>query len=150
MAYLNFLAAVAPDRVVAYRENRSLSLNSSLVIHVSHLLSYWISTQPVGKLLGQAIDEGEALAADMWHPLRPPKIHSIESVQSLALALASSWEDIARSSTVIQDDDFFRPQINSVVNLFRHAAEQRENVVSVLERPSDIERAKRIEIPKLD
>lgn len=97
---------------------------------------------------GQAIDGGKALSADLWHPLRPPKVHSIESLNTLAPALESSWKEIIKSSSEVNDDEFFRPQIIEVVALFRHAAEHRERIVSVLERPADIERASRVEMPR--
>lgn len=75
MAYFTLMASVAEAEVDALRQDLSLALHPSRVSGASHLLSYWVKVQPLGQLLNEAVDGGELLHGDLWHPLRPPMFH---------------------------------------------------------------------------
>ena len=147
MAYLNFLASVPVGHLLAYQADRSSSLKASKVIGVSHLLTSWIQLQPLGNTLAAAIDGGDELSAQLWHPLRPPIVHSVEAVKTLTANIESAWQQASESVDILEDEEFFRPQIEERIALFRHACEHEEAIVSVLERPADFERSQKVELP---
>ena len=146
MAYLNFLVAAPEVDVLALSRDTSVVLEPSLVVAVSHLIGYWVEVQPLGKIVGQAVDGGLAVSPDLWHPLRQPVYHRAEAVQALHLQLVEEWERVLADKPV-PEDDWYRIEIEKVLRLFRHASDQTECVVSVLERPADHERARRVRIP---
>jgi len=147
MAYLNFLASVPAPHLLAYQADRSSSLKASKIIGVSHLLTSWIQQQPLGNMLAAAIDGGVELSADLWHLLRPPKVHLVEAVKSLTAKIESAWQQATNSDDIFEDEEFFRPQIENLIALFRHACEHEEAIVSVLEKPADSERSQKVELP---
>lgn len=146
MAYLNFLVAATEAEVEALSHDPNLELEPSLVVAVSHLIGYWVEVQPLGKMLGQAIDGGATVSPGLWHPLRPPVFHRAEAVQSLHGQLADEWQRVLAEKPVAEDD-WYRIEIEKVLRLFRHAAGRTECVVSILERPGDQERASKVRIP---
>jgi hypothetical protein len=146
VAYLTYLVSVPPAEVAALRADGTTSLTPSLKVGVSHLIGYWVQVQPLGQLLGQAIDGGTALSTELWHPLRDPCYHEPEAVQSLLAQLDAVWQQVT-TSTPMQEDDWYRIEIEKVLRLFRHAAQRGECVVSVLAPPADWERAHRVRIP---
>jgi hypothetical protein len=75
MAYLNILGSVSERRVLALQRGVTALLRPSLVVRVSHLVAYWVEVQPLGRLLGEALDGGEKLGEAWWHPLRDPIFH---------------------------------------------------------------------------
>jgi hypothetical protein len=146
LAYLNFLAAATTADIQALSKDASVVLEPSLVVAVSHLIGYWVEVQPLGKLLGQAVDGGTAVSPDLWHPLRPPVYHRTEAVQALHRQLAEEWQRVLAEKPV-PEDDWYRIEIEKVLRLFRHASDRAECVVSILERPGDQERASKVRIP---
>jgi hypothetical protein len=58
MAYLNLLASVPEPEVERLRRDPTFVVTPTLVTGASHLLAYWVQTQPLGSLLGQALDGG--------------------------------------------------------------------------------------------
>jgi hypothetical protein len=89
VAYFTLMASVAEAEVDALRQASSLLLHPSLVFGASHVLSYWIEVQPLGQILNEAVDGGELLHDELWHPLRPPMFHRPIQVRSLADRLFS-------------------------------------------------------------
>lgn len=146
MAYLNFLAAVTEADVQALSQDASAVLEPSLVVAVSHLIGSWVVVQPLGKLLGQAVDGGLAVSSDLWHPLRPPVYHNAETVRAIHHQLADEWQRVLADQSV-PEDDWYRVEIEKVLRLFWHASNRSESVVGVLERPADQVRAQKVQIP---
>jgi hypothetical protein len=146
VAYLNFLVAAPEADVQALRWDASITLNPSLVVAMSHLVGYWVEVQPLGKLLGQAIDGGLPVNSELWHPLRPPVFHGADAVEALQAQLADAWQHVL-ASLPLPEDEWYRVEIEKVLRLFQHAAARHEAVVSVLERPGDAERGRRVRIP---
>jgi hypothetical protein len=146
MAYITHLASIAEGDVDEFRLNATLQLHPSLVCGASHLLSYWVTVQPLGQLLNEAIDGGEVLHRELWHPLRPPMFHRPPKVQSLSDRVGAAWE--AAISEVPQDDGgWYAIEIGKLLQLYRHAASAGECVVTALALPADEERAQRVRIP---
>src|SRR5262249_13848083 len=109
-------------------------------------LSYWVQVQPLGQLLHEAIDGGELLHSELWHPLRPPRFHRPPQVRSLAGQLGEAWE-AAKPEMPVDDGGWLMAEVRRLLRLYRHAAQVEESVVSVLDLPGDEERAQRVRIP---
>lgn len=92
MAYLNLLASVDEDQVEALRKDPAVLLRPSLKGAVSHLMGYWVEVQPLGQLLTLAIDGGESVREDLWHPLRSPVFHPAPIVHRLYEDLVTAFE----------------------------------------------------------
>ena len=130
----------------ALRQDPSLDLHPTLVSGASHLLSYWVKVEPLGKLLNEAVDGGELLHGELWHPLRAPMFHWPIKVRSLAEQIEASWESV--KSEMPQDDGgWLVAEISRLLRLYRHAATASECVVTALDLPGDQERARRVRIP---
>ncbi len=146
MAYGNYIASVPFAEVAEYRRDRSRPLRPTRLENVSHLVAYWVRAQPVGQLLGQTLDGGEPLAADLYHPLRPPVVHPPEAVRRLLPALRQALQ-AATAAGPVREVEWFRPEIDNLLALFQHAADRGEAVVSALEPPMDEERAAKVVLP---
>lgn len=145
MAYFNLLAAVPESEVERIRSDLEFVLRPSLVLGASHLLAYWVQEQPLGRLLGEAIDGGEVLHHRLWHPLRVPVFHRPAKVHQLAEQITAAWVPIAEIAK--EDDGWLSAETTRLLRLYCHAAEARESVVSVIQAPADAERAVRVRIP---
>jgi hypothetical protein len=146
VAYLTYLASVPHAEVLTLRADDTAMLTPSLMVGVSHLIGYWVQVKPLGQLLGQAIDGGTELQSGLWHPLRAPCYHEPSAVQTLYAQLAAEWQQVT-ASTPIEQDDWYRLEIEKVLRLFRHAAGRGECVVSALQPPADQQRASQVHIP---
>ena len=148
MAYQTKLASIPENRIDAFRRSHQSSLHASRVIECSHLIAYGVEVQPLGKLLGKAIDGGELLDPNLWHSFRPPVFHTAKAVQELYLDLKKVWEQIQREFPV-SDEDWYGKQIKEVIDLFNWAQERKEAIISIISLPFDVERAAHIIEPRL-
>jgi hypothetical protein len=146
MAYMNVLASVTEEQVLAIRQDEAAPLRPSLRVGVSHLLATWIDAKPLGELLGTALDGGRVLNEKLWHPLRPPVYHDPASVVKLHDRIADAWQK-AREGPKDDMVHGFRIDIAELLRLFGHAAGRRECVVSALGPPADEERASKVRWP---
>lgn len=146
MAYFTLMASVTEAEVDALRQDPSLVLRPSLVSGASHLLSYWVKLQPLGRLLNEAVDGGERLHAEFWHPLRPPMFHRPPRVCALAEQVKIAWED-AKAEMPQDDGGWLAAEVGRLLRLYRHAASSGECVVTALNCPADEARARRVRIP---
>ena len=146
MAYFTLMASVAEAEVDAFRQDPSLDLRPTLVSGASHLLSYWVKVEPLGQLLNEAIDGGELLQGELWHPLRPPMFHRPSKVRSLAEHIEAAWDSV--KADMPQDDGgWLVAEISRMLRVYRHAATVGECVITALDLPGDEERARRVRIP---
>jgi hypothetical protein len=136
------MASVAETEVDAFRQDPSLILRPSLVSGASHLMSYWVQVQPLGRLLNEAVDGGELLQGELWHPLRPPMFHRPLKLRSLAEQVEIAWEGVPQD-----DGGWLVAEVSRLLRLYRHAASLGECVVTALDSPADYERARRGRIP---
>ena len=139
MAYLNFLASVPETDVNRLRTDATVLLQPSKVSGVSHLLATWVEVQPLGGLLRRALDGGESIRPELWHPLRPPLVHGPAAVCELAKQVA-----VVVASIVVNEDDWLASEVGRLLRLFQHAAVAGECVISALDGPADVERARRV------
>jgi hypothetical protein len=109
-------------------------------------LAYSVQEEPLGKLLGQAIDGGEPLRDDLWHPFRSPLVQTLETVKTCWLQLSEAWSTVLRRKEVAEDD-WYKIEITKVLEIFQHASRSTECIVSALAPPADFDRAKRVRIP---
>lgn len=146
MAYSTSVAVVPPNQIERIREDPNAILTPNKINPVSHLLAYWIETQPLGSLLSKAIDGGQPLHADFWHPLRPPMFHGETEVASLALDLTEAWEEIEED---IPSDDWLRHEINHLLEAMRYAVDTNACLVTALGFPGGRDQRSRVRIPWL-
>lgn len=139
MAYSNLLAAVPEADIARLRADPAVLLRPSMVSGVSHLLAYWVEDQPLGGLLGRALDGGEVIRPELWHPLRPPLVHGPAAVCEMAERVGAAAAGLA-----LADDDWLAAEIGRLLRVFRHAAGAGECVVSALDPPADAARANRV------
>jgi len=132
MAYLNYLASAPSAQVEAVKSDPNALIAPTLFVSVSHLIAYWVQVQPLGQLLGQAIDGGEIIHSSLQHKLRDPFYHDPDAVRSLNTQLSSEWLQVT-STQPSAPDDWYRIEIEKVLLLFGHAAERGECVVSCLD-----------------
>ena len=147
MAYLNLLMSVPTSELNALCEDSSYTAKYTELTAVSHLLAYWIKTQPLGELLGTAIDGGELINDELWHPLRKPAFYSSEDVVKLHEQIAAEWNRIPADKQTTEPFDYFGPEIEKLLSVFKRAATNGECIVSILEPPADKERADRVKFP---
>jgi hypothetical protein len=98
-------------------------------------------------ILREAIDGGQLLRADLWHPQRAPVFHSAETVRRLHRELVDALNRAIQENGPPPANDWYGPRINDVIALFAHAVARSEATVSFLEPPQDEERARRVLIP---
>jgi hypothetical protein len=106
------------------------------------LTAYWVKAQPLGDLLVEAIDGGEPLREDLWHPLHPPAVHGPAEVRRISDRLGGAWAQAVESGL-----DYPEGEIKPVLDIFAHAALHNECIVRFLDRPMDEEQANRVIIP---
>lgn len=145
LAHFNLLASVPEPDVEQLRRDPSALVRPSLVLGASHLLAYWVQVQSLGGLLQRALDSGEPIHGELWHPLRPPLVHRPAAVRELIDSIDAAWEEVRRGES-IPDVDWLAIEVGRLIRLFRHAAGARECVISALDAPADQERASRVRL----
>ncbi|MCA9238083.1 MAG: hypothetical protein KDA44_21565 [Planctomycetales bacterium] len=145
MAYLTLVAAVPEDQIEAIRSNAAFVLTPTLIKGVSHLLSYWIQVQPLGKILNSVVDGGDCLNKDFWHPLRPPMVHLPTAVAQLTGSLKTAWSDVSDYSA--NQDEWLTSEMNRLLAVMEHAVNTGACIVTALDLPGDHDRAKLVRIP---
>jgi hypothetical protein len=139
VAYFNLLAAVPAADIARLRADAAALLQPSMVSGASHLLAYWVEAQPLGGLLGRALDGGEVIRPELWHPLRPPLVHDPAAVRQLTEQVGAAVAALA-----LPDEDWLAGEVDRLLRVFRHAAAAGECVVSALDPPADTARASQV------
>ena len=146
MAYSTFIASVPETEIAGFRDGWVELMFASRIERVSHYLAYSLHRQPLGKLLGRAIDEGQLLRKDLWHPLRAPVVKTENEVKSLWADLNEAWT-IVLSELALPEDDWDRIEITKLLAVYDYARQNSEYIVSILEPPHDSKRARKVTIP---
>ena len=136
MAYGTILASVADSEIDAFRSRERRRLKADKIFACSHLVAYWIKAQPLGRLLGEAIDGGEVLRKDLRHPFRPPMFQSPRLVRQLQSELRSAWDRVKAERVPPELLGFLGDEIPGVVEIFEHAGARSRGILTVLD-PSD-------------
>ena len=104
-------------------------LQPSLSLVCSPLVASWVDLEPLGSLLQRAVEGGAPLEG-LWNQVRAPLSHPPDAVEELARELGRAW--LQAGQTPVACDDFFIGEIGRVVQLFAHAAAQKQAVVSAV------------------
>jgi hypothetical protein len=147
MAYAVLIGSTPETQIAEFQANTRNLLEVSKIVRSSHVLATWVTITPLNHVLREAIDGGQLLRADLWHPFRPPVFHSTTAVQRLHLELLDALDRAVRENGPLPPDDWYGRQIADIMELFYHAVNQGEAVVSFLDRPQDEERARQVSIP---
>jgi hypothetical protein len=131
MAYLTVVASITEDEVIRYREGLVETMAASRIERISHFLAYAVREQPLGKLVGEAIDGGEPLREDLWHPLRAPVMQNAEMVKNRWYRISEAWSAVVVKKEVVADD-WYRIEISKLLEIFAHASRNSECIVSML------------------
>jgi hypothetical protein len=150
MAFAALLASVPDDQVVAFREERRRLLEADLLIRCSHVLTSWVQPTELRDSLRQAIDGGQNLRCDLWHPLRKPVWHPSIAIAEIEPQLRRVWNDLLMKHGPADPKDWYVIEISKVLHLFRHAFLSHSGVVSFLDQPMDHERAAKVLIPVIE
>ena len=133
MAYSCYLASVPTDRVLEIRTPQDVSRVSSRVVWVSHYIS------PASKEITEAMDGGDELDTDTWHPLRGFMTHHQDDVGRILDDLEALVQKMKSPKHPLHSDDFVAEHLAKVVELFQHARSSGESIVTLL----DLSRPKR-------
>jgi hypothetical protein len=150
MAYSTLLASVPDNQVMAFREGSLSILEADISIRCSQLLTSWVGPSDLRDVLREAIDCGQILRADLWHPFRAPVWHPSRSAFEIETKLRKVWNEQLEKAIPIDPADWYVVEIGKVVKVFGHAATHHNGIVSFLEEPTDEERAQRVFIPVVD
>lgn len=150
MAYAALLASIPDDQVIAFREEGRPLLEADLSIRCSHILTSWVQPTELRHSLRQAIDGGQNLRSDLWHPLRSPVWHPSIAIAEFEPQLRRVWNDLLAKHGPADPEDWYVIEISKVLHLFRHASLSHNGVVSFLEPPMDHERAAKVLIPLIE
>jgi hypothetical protein len=150
VAYSTLLASVADDQVISFQEGGRSMLEADLSIRCSHLLTSWVRPNDLRHLLRQAIDGGQSLRADLWHPFRAPAWHPSKAAIEIESRLRTVWNERLEKFGPLDPRDWYGVEIAKVLKVFGHAAASQNSVVSFLEPPSDGARAEKVSIPVID
>ena len=146
MAYLTFIASLPESEIAGFREGWVESMHVSMIERISHYIAYSVNLQPLGKLLGRALDEGQLLREDLWHPLRAPVVKTENEVKGLWADLNEAWTIVSNDPS-ISEDDWYKIEITKLLAVYDHARQNSEWIVSMLEPPKDSKRARKVKIP---
>jgi hypothetical protein len=149
--YVAHLAAVPVDQIDVVRERidrpEEIELVASRVEHCPHDLTA-LEVQPLGEILAEAIDIGQPLRNDAWHPLRAPVVIDPETVTARANLLAAAM-DQARSEMGGMMAEVLGGDVDKVRRLYAHASSRGEAVVTFLVATGDEPRAAGAYVPRV-
>ncbi len=150
MSYAAFLASVPRDAVTTFRTAPATTgptLVASRLEECPHDLTA-VDIQPLGSVLAEAIDIGQPLRNDGWHPLRAPVVVDPETVMARSMKLEAAWLE-AEPELGGMMADVLGPDIDRVRGLYAHASARGESVVSYLSAPDDADKAARTLVPMI-
>ena len=150
MAHSILLSSVADDEVFAFREGRRSAMEAGLSISCSHVLTSWIYSDNLRRILLEAIDGGEILSNNLAHPFRPPLWHPSTSTSEIESKLRKVWNEQLDMAGSVDPSDWYVVEITKVVQLFGHAVTSHHGVVSFVELVSADQHARRASIPVVD
>ena len=131
MAYPNLLVSVPVSAVARLNSVAKINQYASAGSYCSHLIAYWVEIQPLGQLLGEALDGGDPLPGGWRHRFRVPKYHPPASVTDLFTKINAEWELLcSQNANICKQDDWYALEIGRVMRLFEHASNHGEAVVS--------------------
>ena len=125
MAHLVILASIPPDRIEEVTSPQDISRLATRIGNCSHFL---VTVCPE---VAPALDGGVPLETNMWHPIRGPAVYPRDSVPT-ALAILEETTEQQRSRPG-EYAAWACGELSRAADLFRHAKEQGEAVISMLD-----------------
>lgn len=148
MPYRAVLASVPVDEIARYRAEPSPGpLAATSVEECPHDLTA-TDIYPLGDVLAEAIDIGQPLRNDAWHPLRAPLVVDPETVMARSMKLEQAWAE-AQPQLGGMLAEMLGADIDKVRAVYAQASRDGETVVTFLSAPDDAERAARTLIPDI-
>ena len=145
-SYRTVLASVPTDVVDRYRTGAAdAPLAATCVRECSHDITA-TEIQPLGSVLAEALDTGQPLRNDGWHPLRAPIAVDPETVMARSMKLEHAWVE-AEPELGGMMAEVLGADIDSVRDVYAHASSHGEMVVTFLSAPDDAEKATRTLLP---
>jgi hypothetical protein len=137
--YAVVLAAVPVEQIDDLRGQvgrpAGVELVASRVERCPHDLTA-LEVFPLGRILAEAIDIGQPLRNDAWHPLRAPVVVDPETVTARAMELEDA---LARARVELGGmmAEVLGADIDNVLRLYAHASSRGEAVVTFLAATGD-------------
>ncbi len=125
MAYLVIMASISKEKVGDIATPQDIATFASRTAFCSHLVTQFCPA------LAQALDGGVPLVTKMWHPVRGPAVYAPEVVPQALERLEEVISD--RSAMPAEYADWTITELSRAVELYRHATERGEAVVSMLD-----------------
>ena len=147
MAGAVLIGSVPGDQIVEFQVRERERLEASRVVRCSQILASWVTVSPLDRVLQEAIDGGQSIRADLWHPGRLPGFHTSADVRRLRQELVDALDGVVQEKGTPPPDDWYALEIGKVVEIFSHAATRGEAIVSFRERPQREEWAGKVLIP---
>lgn len=125
MAHLVIMASIPAEKVAAIGTPKDITAFASRTAFCSH---WAVQMCPAA---AEVLDGGVPLVTKMWHPVRGPAVHAPESVpQALARLEAATRKSAAMPA---EDVDWVISELSRAVELYRHASQHGQAVVSMLD-----------------
>jgi hypothetical protein len=147
MAYAVLIGSIPETQLAEFLAGERERLEASKVARCSHILASWVTVAPLNRVLHEAIDGGELMRTDLWHPFRLPVFHGNAAVRRLHKELIDALDRAVQEKGNPPENDWYAVEIGKVLEVFAHAAIRGEAIVRFLEPPQDEERAGRVSIP---
>jgi len=146
-SYRTVLASVPSDTIDQYRSGAAEApLAATCARECSHDLTA-TEIQPLGSVLAEALDTGQPLRNDGWHPLRAPIVVDPETVMARSMKLEDAWIE-AKPQLGGMMAEVLGADIDNVRAVYSHASGAGECVVSFLTAPDD-DRAEKTLVPEV-
>lgn len=111
MAYLKLLASVTENEVIGFRARQLDEIKPGLLVRSSHILVSWVRPPELRRLLHTAIDGGDVLRSDLWHPVHPPVWHDPQSARRISQELSSEWQRLLKELGEPGSTDWYAAEI---------------------------------------
>jgi hypothetical protein len=147
MAFAVLIGSIPESQIIEFQAGQRERLEASKVVRCSHILASWVTVAPLNRVLHEAIDGGQLIRDDLWHPWRLPLFHDRTAVRQLHRELIDALDRAVREKGTPPVDDWYAVEIRKAVEIFSHAATSGEAIVRFLEPPQDEERARKVSIP---
>ena len=134
MSYRAVLASLPANEIDRYRAGDAAApLTVSRLEECPHDLTA-MEIQPLGSVLAEAIDVGQPLRNDGWHPLRAPVVIDPETVMARSMKLEQAWRD-AEPELGGMMAELLGADVDKVRAIYSHASQNGEMVLSYLSAP---------------
>ena len=125
MAYLVIMASMPKEKVADIATPQDIAAFASRTAFCSHLVTEFCPA------VLEALDGGVPLVTKMWHPVRGPAVYPLEVVPQTLARIETVMRD--RSAMPSEYVDWTVTELSRAVELYRHASERGEAVVSMLD-----------------